>query len=362
MSAQPFVQISPALRAQAWIRSNLLSTPANAVTSVVLLILILWIGGKFISWAVIDAIWGKVGAAACNAAAGEGACWAVVAEKWRQMLFGIYPQEEQWRPAVSVLIFCGMLVVSACRSCWTFLRLGGVWLIGNLLCGWLMAGGFGLTPVPSGQWGGLPVTMMLAVFGIVFAFPLGVLLALGRRSKLPIIRYVSVAYIEIVRGVPLITVLFMASLMFALFLPEGVTVDKLLRAQAALILFNAAYIAEVVRAGLQALPKGQYEAADALGLGYWKTNLLIILPQALKITIPAQVNSFIDSFKDTSLVIIVSIFDFMFAVKQAVISDLDWRHYFVEGYLFAMAIYWLFCYAMSRYSRWLEVHLTRGHK
>ena len=188
------------------------------------------------------------------------------------------------------------------------------------------------------------------------------LLALGRRSALPIVRAASIVYIELVRAVPLITVLFMASIMFALFLPEGVSFDKLLRAQVAIVLFNAAYIAEIVRAGLQALPRGQYEAADALGLGYWQTQLLVILPQALKITIPAQVNSFIDNFKDTSLVIIVSIFDFLYAVRQAVISDLDWRHYFVEGYLFAMAVYWLFCYAMSHYSQWLEKHLSRDHR
>ena len=202
---------------------------------------------------------------------------------------------------------------------------------------------------------------MLAIYGTLLAFPLGVLLALGRRSQLPIIRSVSIAYIELVRGVPLITVLFMASIMFALFMPEGISFDKLLRAQVAIILFNAAYIAEVVRGGLQALPRGQYEAAHALGLGYWKTHLLVILPQALKVTIPAQVNSFIDNFKDTSLVIIVSIFDFLYAVKQSVVSDLDWRHYFIEGYLFAMAVYWVFCYAMSRYSQWLERHLNRDH-
>jgi general L-amino acid transport system permease protein len=201
---------------------------------------------------------------------------------------------------------------------------------------------------------------MLAVFGTLFAFPLGVVLALGRRSQLPMIRALSVTYIELVRGVPLISVLFMASLMFALFLPEGINFDKLLRAQVALILFNAAYLAEVVRAGLQALPRAQTEAAQALGLGYWQTQLLIILPQALRLTIPAQVNSFIDNFKDTSLVIVVSIFDFLYAVKQAVVSDLEWRHFFVEGYLFAMAIYWIFCFAMSRYSQWLERHLRRA--
>ena len=345
-----------------WLRDNLFSTPTNTAITLLLGLLLVWLGSQFFAWAILNAVWGKASVATCNALMGQGACWAVVADKWRQMLFGIYPQEEQWRPAVAVLVFCAVLILSAMRRFWKLRRLAALWLVGNLLCGWMMAGGFGLTPVPTAQWGGLPITLMLAVFGTLFAFPLGVLLALGRQSRLPIIRAASIVYIELIRGVPLITVLFMASIMFALFLPEGVSFDKLLRAQIAITLFNAAYIAEVVRAGLQSLPRGQYEAAHALGLGYWQTQLLVILPQALKVTIPAQVNSFIDNFKDTSLVIIVSIFDFLYAVKQSVVSDLDWRHYFIEGYLFAMAVYWVFCFAMSRYSQWLEKHLSRDHR
>ncbi|MDS4015509.1 MAG: amino acid ABC transporter permease [Candidatus Accumulibacter sp.] len=351
-----------AARSLDWLRENLFSTPANALITLITLALLLWAGSSFVSWAVLHAVWGRADVATCNALFGQGACWAVIADKWRHMLFGIYPQGEQWRSALAVVIFCAIIVLSAMRAFWHVWRLLALWLSGSLLCAWLLAGGFALTPVPTALWGGLPITLMLAVFGTLFAFPLGILLALGRRSALPIVRAASIVYIELVRGVPLITVLFMASIMFALFLPEGVSFDKLLRAQVAIVLFNAAYIAEIVRAGLQALPRGQYEAADALGLGYWQTQLLVILPQALKITIPAQVNSFIDNFKDTSLVIIVSIFDFLYAVRQAVISDLDWRHYFVEGYLFAMAVYWLFCYAMSHYSQWLEKHLSRDHR
>jgi general L-amino acid transport system permease protein len=342
-----------------WLRQNLFNTPANTLTTLVLLGAIGWLGGRFIEWAVLHAIWGRAPVSACNALAGEGACWAVVATKWRQMLFGIYPQAQHWRPALAVVLFCVVLVLSAMRVFWHARRLAALWIIGSAACGWLLGGGLGLEPVPTSLWGGLPITLMLAVYGTLLAFPLGIALALGRRSSLPIVRAVSVTYIELVRGVPLITVLFMASIMFALFMPEGINIDKLLRAQVAIVLFNAAYIAEVVRGGLQALPRGQLEAAEALGLTYWQTHRLIVLPQALRITIPAQVNSFIDNFKDTSLVIIVSIFDFLYAVKQAVVSDLDWRHYFVEGYLFAMAVYWVFCFAMSRYSQWLEVHLSR---
>jgi len=355
----PVVPRTAGARALRWLRANLFSSAGNAFTTVLAAALIAWLGAAFFEWAVLDATWGRVGAAACNAKNGHGACWAVVAEKWRQMLFGIYPPAEQWRPAAAVLLLTAMLVVSALREFWRWKRLAALWVAGTAACAWLMGGGLGLTRVETAQWGGLPITMMLAVYGTLLAFPLGVLLALGRRSELPIIRSVSIVYIELVRGVPLITVLFMASIMFALFMPEGISFDKLLRAQVAIILFNAAYIAEVVRGGLQSLPKGQYEAAHALGLGYWRTQLLVILPQALKVTIPAQVNSFIDNFKDTSLVIIVSIFDFLYAVKTSVVSDLEWRHYFIEGYLFAMTIYWVFCYAMSRYSQWLERHLNR---
>jgi len=351
----------PALWRRGWnaLRRDCFSSPANGLTTLVLVGLLLWGGARLGSWAFVHARWGHADVAACNALAGEGACWSVVAEKWRQMLFGVYPQGQQWRPALAIAVFGAMLVGSGWRACWRWRRLAVLWLAGSGLSGWLMAGGLGLAPVASDQWGGLPITLMLAVYGAVAAFPLGVLLALGRRSQLPVLRAVSVAYIELVRGVPLVTVLFMASLMLALFLPEGVSIDKLLRAQIAVILFNAAYLAEVVRAGLQALPKGQTEAAQALGLGYWQTQALVVLPQALRVTIPAQVNSFIDNFKDTSLVVIVSISDFLFAVKQAVIGDLDWRHYFVEAYLFAMAVYWICCFALSRYCRWLERHLSR---
>jgi general L-amino acid transport system permease protein len=206
----------------------------------------------------------------------------------------------------------------------------------------------------------LPVTLILSIFGIGLAFPLGILLALGRRSRLPIVRSLSVIYIEVVRGVPLITVLFMASVMFALFMPEGLRIDQLLRAQVAIILFVAAYLAEAVRGGLQAVPKGQYEAAEALGLPYWKTTSLIVLPQALKISIPPVVNSFISLFKDTSLVVIIAIYDFAYAVKKATETDFAWKKYFIEAFLFSIVVYWIFCYAMSKYSQWLERDLARG--
>ena len=344
----------------AWARANLFSSPFNSAVTVLLLVVMAYILPPALNWLFIDAVWGRQPVAVCDAVRGQGACWAVVWEKFRFMMFGVYPFEQQWRGALVIAILCGLLVVSALKAFWRP-ALAVIWIVGIVLTFWLMGGGFGLQPVRTEQWGGLPVTLILAIFGIGFAFPLGIVLALGRRSTLPIIRSVSVTYIEVVRGVPLITVLFMASVMFALLLPEGMRIDQLLRAQIAIILFVAAYLAEAVRGGLQAVPKGQYEAAEALGLPYWKMMALVILPQALRISIPPIVNSFISLFKDTSLVVIIAIYDFAYAVKKSVETDISWKKYFIEAFLFSILIYWIFCYAMSKYSQWLEKDLARGH-
>jgi len=225
----------------------------------------------------------------------------------------------------------------------------------------LMWGGvLGLPFVAEDQWGGLPITLILATFGLAFAFPLSVLVALGRRSaEMPAVRMLCVAYVELIRGVPLISLLFMASVMFPLFMPEGLNPDKLLRAQVAIILFAGAYLAEVVRGGLQALPKGQFEAADALGLSYWRKMRLVVLPQALRLVIPPLVNTFIGFFKDTSLVLIIGIMDLLTAGKRAM-ADPTWTGFSTEIYLLLAAIYFVFCYAMSRYSRGLERQFARA--
>jgi len=226
----------------------------------------------------------------------------------------------------------------------------------------LMWGGIlGLTYVETELWNGLPLTLILAIVGMALAFPLAILLALGRRSQLPAIRAICVAYIELVRGVPLITVLFMASVMLPLFLPTGVTIDKLLRAQVAFILFSAAYLAEVIRGGLQAIPKGQHEAADALGLSYWQRTRLIVLPQALAMVIPPLVNTFIGTFKDTSLVIIIGLFDLL-GTTNAALTDANWRGFYLEAYVFTAAIYFCFCFFMSRYSQMLEREFNKGRR
>ncbi len=330
----------------------------NSVPNTILTILSLWLLWEtippLIDWALLGAQWAGQ-PDDCRAA--EGACWAVITEKHRFVLFGLFPYEQHWRPALAMALFVAMIAVSAAPAAWGR-RLWVMWTATLAVCAWLMWGGFlGLDYVPNDRWGGLPLTLILSVVGIGAAVPVGVLLALGRRSHLPAIRAVCVAYIELIRGVPLISVLFMASVMFPLFLPEGVTIDKLLRAQVGIILFTAAYIAEAVRGGLQAIPPGQYEAADALGLGYWHKTALIILPQALKISIPPMVNQFISTFKDTSLVIIIGLYDLLTTAKTA-LTDPPWRPFYIEAYVFTALIYFGFCFFMSRYSQFIERRLT----
>jgi general L-amino acid transport system permease protein len=345
-----------------WMRANLFSSWLNgAVTLLLGYLVIRWVLG-FIDWAFVNAVWSVPNnqTQACRDLKGIGACWAVITEKHRFILFGTYPYEEHWRPALCIALFVGLYVVSAIRRFWRK-ELALVWIGTLTLIGVLMWGGvLGLPYVPQERWGGLVITLILATFGLAFAFPLAILVALGRRSKMPAIKALCVIYVELIRGVPLISLLFMASVMFPLFLPEGMNIDKLLRAQIAIILFAAAYLAEVVRGGLQALPKGQYEAADALGLSYWQKTGFIILPQALRLVIPPLVNTFIGFFKDTSLVLIIGIFDLLTAGKTAIIEP-AWQGFGIEVYLTVGAIYFVFCFAMSKYSQGLEAELNR-HK
>ena len=322
----------------------------SRVLTVVLALLLIAALVPFAQWAFIDAVW-RPDAAACRAA--HGACWGFIAEKHRFILFGTYPYDEQWRPALATLLLLALWIVSAMRAFWRP-ALALAWAAGLALIGILMWGGvLGLPYVENERWGGLILTLLLTTIGLAAAFPLSILLALGRRSTLPVIRALCVAYIELIRGVPLISLLFMASVMLPLFLPGGVTIDKLARAQIALILFAAAYLAEVVRGGLQAIPRGQYEAAAAIGLGYWGAMRSIILPQALRIAVPPLVNTFVGFFKDTSLVLIIGLFDLLSTIKVA-LTEPAWSGFGVEAYLFAALVYFVFCYAMSRYSRRFE--------
>ncbi|NYT65723.1 amino acid ABC transporter permease [Alcaligenaceae bacterium] len=342
-----------------WLRTRLFSSPLNALLTVLVVWLLLMVVPALVEWLFIKANFNATNAQECRESG--GACWAFIAEKHRLILFGIYPYDEQWRPLLASLILIGVIVCSCVRWFWRP-SLGLLWIVALGLVGILMWGGiFGLSYVENDRWGGLPLTLILATFGIAVAFPFGLLLALGRRSEMPAVKAVCVVYIELIRGVPLISLLFMSSVMLPLFLPEGFSIDKLLRAQIALIMFAAAYIAETVRGGLQAIPKGQYEGADSLGLSYWQQMRKIILPQALKVVIPPLVGIFISLFKDTSLVVIIGIFDLTQAAKTAV-ADAAWRGFSAEAYLFIAFIYFIFCFSISRYSQSLERHLETGYQ
>ncbi len=318
--------------------------------SAVLVIALIAAAVPFARWALVDAVW-RPDPAACRAA--HGACWGFVVEKYRFILFGTYPYEQQWRPAIATLLLLGLWIVSAFRAAWRP-ELALAWAAGLGAIGVLMWGGtLGLPYVENERWGGLILTLLLTTFGLALAFPLSILLALGRRSDLPAIRAMCVAYIELVRGVPLISLLFMASVLLPLFLPAGVSIDKLLRAQIALVLFAAAYLAEVVRGGLQAIPRGQYEGSSALGLGYWSQMRHVVLPQALRIAVPALANTFIGFFKDTSLVLVIGLFDLLSTIKLG-LTEPAWSGFGVEAYVFTALVYFVFCFAISRYSRRFE--------
>ncbi|MDZ4021792.1 amino acid ABC transporter permease [Pseudomonas sichuanensis] len=344
----------------AWGRANLFSSWLNTLLTLLALYLVWLIVPPMLQWALVDANWVGTTRADCTK---SGACWVFIQQRFDQFMYGYYPETERWRVNITV----ALAIVGAAPL---FIRrlprkalYGVCFLIAYpLLAFTLLHGGyFGLAAVPTSQWGGLMLTLVIATVGIAGALPLGILLALGRRSNMPAVKVVCVTFIEFWRGVPLITVLFMSSVMLPLFLPEGMSFDKLLRAMIGVVLFQSAYVAEVVRGGLQAIPKGQYEAAAAMGLGYWRSMGLVILPQALKLVIPGIVNTFIALFKDTSLVVIIGLFDLLNSVKQAA-ADPAWLGMATEGYVFAALVFWIFCFGMSHYSRSLERKLDTGHK
>ena len=352
-----------------WLRVNLLSSRFNIALTVVIALLLAWVIPELVKFLLIDAVWTGTDRDACREIVQHreiGACWPFVWERWSYFVYGSYPIPERWR----VDVFFAMLAVGVFWMLWLEaprrdLGSGYFFVVLPissfiLLTGWRAVG---LEPVDTALWGGMLVTIVVASVGIVCSLPLGILLALGRRSHMPAVRLFSVIFIEFVRGVPLVTVLFMASVMLPLFVPEEYSPDKLIRALIGIALFASAYMAEVVRAGLQAIPKGQFEGAMAVGLGYWQMMRLIILPQALKITIPNIVNTYIGLFKDTTLVFIVGIFDFLRTVEVARI-DPKWATPVTSttGYAVAAIFYLIFCYAMSRYARAMEARLSQGDR
>lgn len=342
----------------AWVKANLLADWKTTLATLIVGGVLLWLVPQILNWAVFKAAW-LPNYEACRAP-GVGACWGVIAEKYRVIIFGRYPFEEQWRPLIATVLLTGLLVASCMRMFWkTWLPL--LWLVVLAAFFTLMYGNtLGLTQVDTDRWGGLPLTILLASLSLVMSFPIALLVALGRRSSLPAIRSFCTIYVELIRGVPLISVLFMASFMFPLFMPQGFKIDVLIRVLVGITLFAAAYSAEVIRGGLQAIPKGQVEAAATLGLSYWQTQRKIVLPQALAMVVPGIMNNFISTFKDTSLVTIVSLYELTGAMSLALNSDSNWRPFTIEGYIFIALIYFVFCFSMSRYSHWVEKQVNKS--
>jgi general L-amino acid transport system permease protein len=353
-----------------WLRHNLFSTWFDTTLTILALILVYLVVPPFVNWAFLDATWtypadvitGTRSAQFSDCSADAGACWIFVRARLPQFFYGFYPEPERWRVDVVLIMLAvsiyGLLserVKNKKPFAWFFFA------VFPILSFWLLLGGLGLAVVPTRLWGGFMLTVIISSVGIVFSLPLGILLALGRRSTLPVLHMLCVFFIEFARGVPLISILFMANVLLPLFLPQGVNLDILVRILLGVTLFAAAYMAEVVRGGLQALPKGQYEGAMALGLGYWQLTRFIIMPQALRIAIPGIVNNFISLTQDTTLVAIVGLYDFLNIVRAGS-RDSKWIGTEMEGYVFCAVIYFICCFAMSRYSMYLERKLHTGHK
>jgi general L-amino acid transport system permease protein len=356
-----------------WLRANLFATHKDAILTIIAALLLVYYIPPLINWLFLSAQWTGTDRSVCATVAQggiqpdgwAGACWAFVGAKFGQFMFNVYPPAERWRVILCAILFVALLVPflipkAPYKGLNALLLFVALPIVGYIL---LVGGMFGLRYVPTRDWGGFMVTIILSYVGIVVSLPLGVILALGRRSELPVVKLICVIFIEAVRGVPLITVLFMATKMLPLFMPGGMKIDDFLCVLIGVALFASAYMAEVIRGGLQAMPKGQYEGADSLGLTYWQKMRLVILPQALKLVIPGIVNTFIGLFKDTSLVYIVNMFDLLGAIRRN-FTDANWitPQTPLTGLIFAGFIFWIFCFGMSRYSIFMERRLDTGHK
>ena len=347
-----------------WVRANLLSSPLNVALTLLSLWLLWMILPPAIQWLFTEAIWSAQDRKECWAmmdAPRDAACWAFIRGSFELFVYGWYPEPERWRVNLTFILFIAAIVGGLRENIpgkkyWLFFAMAY-----PFIAAWLLLGGLGLEPVGTNKLGGILLTLVVAVTGIAFSLPLGIALALGRRSNLPALRGVCVIFIEFIRGVPLITLLFVASTMLTYFLPPGSTFDLLMRVLIMVTLFASAYIAEVVRGGLQGLSNGQYEAADSLGLSYWKAHRLVVLPQALKISIPGIVNTFIGSFKDSTLVLIIGMMDIL-GLGRARLNDPDWLGLAPELYIFIALFFFISCFSMSRYSFSLEKKLQTGHQ
>ena len=338
------------------INTNFNSSNLNAVLTLIVIFSLIKYIPPLLNWFIFDANFAGNVKEDCT---GDGACWVFVKVWFNRFVYGMYPDAEQWRiNSAFIMLFAlvgaSFFVPVKFKKYLLIFLLFIYPIIGLKL---ISGGDFGLKYVETGAWGGLSLTFIVSAFALILCFPIGMFLALGRRSNLPAIRYTSIGFIELWRGVPLITVLFMSAVMFPMFLPDGTYVDKLIRVLIAITLFEAAYMAEVIRGGLQALPKGQYEAAKSLGMGYWRMHFLIILPQALKLVIPGIANTFLALVKDTPLIFVVGLLELAGMVNLAKTNP-KWLGMAMEGYVFAGLVFWVICYAMSRYSQNLEKKLS----
>ena len=343
-----------------WLKQNLFSSWYN-ITLTALAAWFLWsMVPPLFSWLIADAVISAGDRLECREL-GEGACWAFIAERTRLFVFGFYPADERWRVILAFIL----LIAALCFLLYDKMpyRRQGLWYAYAypFIAAWLLLGGFGLEPVGTDKFGGMMLNAIIGVTGIAVSLPIGILLALGRQSNLAVARIICVMFIEFIRGVPLITLLFVASSMLSYFMPPGSEFDLLLRVLIMATLFSSAYIAEVVRGGLQAIPKGQYEAADSMGLKYWQSMRLVVLPQALKISIPGIVNTFIGLFKDTTLVIVIGLLDVL-GVGRSSLADSKWQGLSSEVYISVAVFFFICCFSMSRYSLYLERKLETGYK
>jgi len=339
------------------LNKNINTSNFNAVLSTSIILLIIFALPPLLNWLIFDA---NIAGDTKEACTGGGACWVYIKVWFNRFMYGMYPNAEQWRinvTFIAVLAFmaAGFFVPARFRNYLSFYYTILLPIISFILIYYIISGGsFGLVWVETGAWGGLSLTFMVSFFSLIFCFPLGMMLALGRRSNLPVVKYSSLSFIEFWRGVPLITVLFMSAVMFPMFLPEGTYIDKLIRVVVAITLFEAAYTAEVIRGGLQALPRGQYDAAKSLGMGYWQLHIFVILPQALKLVIPGIANTFLALIKDTPLIFVVGLLEVVGMLNLAKTNP-KWLGFSMEGYVFAGIIFWIICFSMSKYSQKLEL-------
>jgi len=339
------------------LNKNINTNNFNAALSLFIIFLLIFSIPPLLNWFIFDA---NISGNTKEACTGSGACWVYIKVWFNRFMYGMYPNAEQWRVNLSfaiVLAFAGFgfFMPVKYKKYLTLYYTIFLPIISFLLIYYLISGGsFGLEWVETGAWGGLSLTFIVSFFCLIFCFPIGMMLALGRRSDLPAIKYSSLGFIEFWRGVPLITVLFMSAVMFPMFLPDGTYMDKLIRVIIAITLFEAAYVAEVIRGGLQALPRGQYDAAKSLGMGYWRLHLLVILPQALKLVIPGIANTFLALVKDTPLIFVVGLLELAGMLGLAKTNP-EWLGFSMEGYVFAAIIFWIICYSMSKYSYNLEL-------